>query len=116
MTKNYLDYIPVKNPDMPWRQSDSGIVTVTVTNTGFYNWIAQKFFHRPRQSYIDLDQYGSFVWLLIDGERSVFDISGEVGLRFGKKADPLLDRLVKFFEILKGHGFISWKESAHEHV
>ena len=104
MTKNYLDYIPVKNPDMPWRQSDSGIVTVTVTNTGFYNWIAQKFFHRPRQSYIDLDQYGSFVWLLIDGERSVFDISGEVGLQFGKKADPLLDRLVKFFE------------GAHEHV
>ena len=116
MTKNYLDYIPVKNPDMPWRQSDSGIVTVTVTNTGFYNWIAQKFFHRPRQSYIDLDQYGSFVWLLIDGERSVFDISGEVGLQFGKKADPLLDRLVKFFEILKGHGFSSWKEGAHEHV
>ena len=90
-----MDYVPMKNPEYKWETNEKGRVVIDEPNEGFFNRVAQKFFHRPRQSYIDLDQYGSFVWLLIDGERSVFDISGEVGLQFGKKADPLLDRLEK---------------------
>lgn len=55
---------------------------------GYKYWFLQldrtEIFPQARQSYIDLDQYGSFVWLLIDGERSVFDISGKWGCNLGK--------------------------------
>ena len=45
--KNYLDFIPVCNPDYTWDADKKGIVTVHVVNKGFYNRIAQKLFHRP---------------------------------------------------------------------
>ena len=45
-------------------EDETGIVTLTKEWTGFYNRIAQRFFHRPRVSHIDLDGYGSFIWKL----------------------------------------------------
>ncbi len=63
---NYLDRVPVIN-DMKWNELEDGIVEVVVENTGFYNTIAQKFFHKPRFSFIKLDEYGSCVWKAIDG-------------------------------------------------
>ena len=61
--KNYIDNIPKIN-DMKWEVLEDGIVEITVENTGFYNTIAQKLFKKPRYSFIKLDEYGSFVWLM----------------------------------------------------
>ena len=58
--ENYLDRIPAIN-DKKWEVGEDGLVEVTVENTGFYNTIAQKFFKRPRFSFIKLDEYGSCV-------------------------------------------------------
>ena len=69
--QNYLDFVPVKNPDIEYHTDDSGIVTLLIEWKGFYHRIAQKFFHRPRISEIRLDDYGSFVWLSIDGVKDV---------------------------------------------
>ena len=55
---NYLDQIPrISVPK--WEVLEDGLVEVTVENKGFFNVIAQKCFHRPRTSYIKLDEYGS---------------------------------------------------------
>ena len=48
--KNYLDYIPVKNPEVEYETDENGRVTVFIEWKGFYHRIAQKFFHRPRVS------------------------------------------------------------------
>lgn len=50
--ENYLDRIPKIN-DKKWELDDEGYVEVTVENTGFYNTIAQKFFKKPRFSFIN---------------------------------------------------------------
>ena len=63
-SKNYLDYVPVKNPEVEYETGDDGIVTVYIEWKGFYHRIAQKFFKRPRVSDVKLDGYGSFVWLM----------------------------------------------------
>lgn len=107
--ENFLDFVPMKNPAYEWDMSEKGIVTVHVVNTGFYNKMAQKFFHRPKISHIDLDQYGSYIWGFIDGVNTVHDISREVEKKFGKKAEPLLNRLVAFLGILHDHKFIFYK-------
>ena len=44
--KNYLDFIPVKNPDIEYETDENGIVTVFIEWKGFYHKIAQKIFRR----------------------------------------------------------------------
>ena len=67
-------------------------------NKGFYNWLAQKLFKRPRFSYIDLDEFGSFVWKQMDGKRTIY----------GDRAEPVVERLVKYFQILYRNHFIGY--------
>ncbi len=106
--ENYLEKIPAR-PDFKWTLDEEGIVTFEIENTGFFNTIAQKFFKRPRISYIHLDEYGSFIWQIIDGEKNIIELGEEVKNHFGDKADPLYERLAKFFQILDSYGYIIWK-------
>ena len=106
---NYLDNIPVINGDIVWEKED-GIVTVLQKHKGIYSKIAQKFFHTPKVSMVDLDEFGSFVWCQINGERTIYDIGQIVLAEFGKDAEPLYDRLSKYFYTLKDVDFISFKK------
>ena len=106
--KNYLEGIPLRNPDINWSVDEDGIVTLEIKNKGFVNRIAQKLFKKPRISHIALDEYGSFVWRQMDGKRSVYEISKLVEAHFGKKAEPVVERLVQFFRILYQNKFIGY--------
>lgn len=103
--ENYLDYIPAISPKNTWSVED-GKVTVHMVNRGFYAAIAQKFFHRPRVSHIDLDAHGSFIFQRIDGQRTVGDLALLVKEEFGADAEPLYERLIKYMQILHNNGFI----------
>jgi len=107
--KNYLDRVPIKNDSINWSGDNDGLITLEIENKGVFNRIAQKLFKRPKISYIHLDENGSFVWPLIDGERDVAAIGKLVDEHFGEKAHPLYERLVKFFQILDSYGFITFK-------
>lgn len=102
---NYLDYIPVHNPQNTWEEKN-GIVTINMVHTGFYSKIAQKFFHKPKVSHIELDEYGTFVWKAIDGQNSVYQIAELIKEKYGEKANPLYDRLVKYMQILRNNTFV----------
>lgn len=106
--ENYLDYVPCCNPGYTWDADKRGIVTVHVVNKGFYNFLAQKLFKRPRISHIKLDEYGSFVWQQMDGVKTIYDISELVRVKFGKDAEPIVERLVKYFQILYQNKFIGY--------
>lgn len=108
--KNYLEFIPAVNPNMPWEVKDDGIVVVTVAHKGIFDKVAQKLFHKPPKSYISLDKFGSFIWQQIDGQRNVFAIAELVSEEFGEEANPLYERLIKFFEILKENKYITLQE------
>ena len=107
---NYLERIPVRGEKIGWSTDDNGIVTLEIENKGAFNRIAQKLLKKPKISYIHLDENGSFVWPLIDGERNITDIGKLVDEHFGEKAYPLYERLSKFFHILDSYNFITWKE------
>lgn len=106
--ENFLDFIPIYNPKNTWDEDKKGIVTVHVINNGFYNWIAQRVFNKPKVSHIKLDEYGSFIWRQMDGLKTVFEISKLVKSEFGDQAEPLMDRLVKYFQILYDNKFIGY--------
>lgn len=106
--ENFMDFIPCCNPLYTWDADKKGIVTVHVVNKGFYNWLAQKLFKRPRISHIKLDGYGSFVWKQMDGKRTVYEISQLVKQEFGKEAEPIIERLVQYCQILYQNKFIGY--------
>ena len=55
-SKNYLDFIPEKNPEIEYETGEDGIITVLIEWKGFYHKLAQRFFRRPRVSEIKLDK------------------------------------------------------------
>ena len=107
-SENYLDKVPVRNEKINWTADDSGIVTLEVQNRGIFNFIAQKLLKKPPVTYVHLDVYGSFVWMLTDGKTDVFEIGKKTEEKFGDEAKPLYERLVKFFQILESYRFIGW--------
>lgn len=109
INKNYLEGIPLRHPDISWSKDEEGLVTLEIKNTGLFNRIAQKFFKKPKISYVHLDETGSFVWPLLDGEKDLIKIGECVKEHFGEKAEPLYERLAKYFQILESYHFIQWK-------
>ncbi|MGI6030994.1 MAG: PqqD family protein [Eubacteriales bacterium] len=108
-TKNYLEQIPVR-ADLAWSTDDQGIVTLQQENRGVFHWLAQKLLKRPRISYIHLDEMGSFLWPLMDGQRDVYALAQLVQQQFGEKAEPLYPRIVKYFQILESYDFIKFQK------
>lgn len=104
--ENYLDFIPVVNGQNTWDRGEDGVVTIHMVNRGFYNTLAKKLFHTPRVSHIKLDEYGSFLWMRIDGVKTVGQLALELKEAYGEKAEPLYDRLVKYMQILRNNRFI----------
>ncbi len=109
-TTNYLDKIPVRNEAIKWTADENGIVTLNIENKGLFNFLAQKLLKKPRVSYVHLDENGSFVWPLIDGKTDIHALGEKVYEHFGEDAQPLYERLVKFFQILYSYKFISWNK------
>ncbi len=108
VSKNYLENIPVVNEKLSW-STDGKSVTLEIKNEGLMNKIAQKLFKKPKVSYVHLDEMGSFIWPLINGERTITHIAEFVKEKFGKEAEPLYERLAKYFQILSSYNFIYFK-------
>lgn len=104
-SENYLDKKPLRNEALTWSAED-GQVTLEIENKGVWNTLAQKLLKKPRISYVHLDEMGSFVWPLLDGKTTVLEIGAAVEERFGDKAKPLYERLVRYFQILESYHFI----------
>lgn len=108
--ENYLDRKPKRIENLTWSM-DNNIVTLEIENKGIFNSIAQKLFKKPKTTYIHLDEIGSFVWPLIDGNKTITELGKYVEAEFGEKANPLYERLAKYFHILDSYNFISWNKT-----
>ena len=105
---NYLDLIPVRAEELQWFTDRRDRIVLKVENTGLFNKIAQKVFNKPQFTKVHLDQQGTFIWPLIDGERTVADIAALVKDEFGEAAEPLYPRIVKYFQIVESYHFIKF--------
>ena len=98
-------------PDkIKWSTDEEGIVTLDIENTGVFNRVAQKLFKKPKVSHVHLDKMGSFIWPLLDGKKDIVAIGVLVKEHFGDEAEPLYERLAKYFQVLDSYSFVEWKE------
>ena len=107
ISQNYYESVPHRQENRPWRLKEDGMVEIDMENKGFYHFIAQKFFRKPRVSHISLDRYGSVVWQSIDGGNNVMDIIHIMEKEFPGETDRMLDRVVTYLATLQRSGFIS---------
>lgn len=107
--ENFLEKIPSHKENLGYSIDDKGNVTLEMENTGIVNKIAQKILRKPKISYIHLEEFGSFIWPLIDGKKSILEIGEDVEEHFGEKAHPLYERLATYFQILESYGFVDLK-------
>ncbi len=108
INENYLERIPIPNPLIYWSKDDNERVTLEVENTGFFNRLCQRLFKKPPITYIHLDDMGSFIWPLLDGKKDIIALGKDVKNHFGENAEPLYERLSRFFQILESYKFISF--------
>ena len=107
--ENYLDFVPRPNRLFETSVNEAGHVEILTEHRGFYNKIAQKVFKKPRFSHIELDEFGTFIWNQMDGKKSIYEIGAEVKNQFGKKAEPLYERLSKFMKVLHDQHYIVYE-------
>lgn len=65
----------------------------------------QKFFRKlrfriPEYRRTTMDEFGSFVFLQIDGKKTVKDIGEALEVKFGEKVHPLYERLLLFLNTM----------------
>ena len=85
---------------------EQGIVTLHIERRGFFSELAHKFFGRPRTSYVTLEQFGSFLWKQMNGERSIYELAKRLKETFGDEAEPLYERLVPYMQMLYRMGYV----------
>jgi hypothetical protein len=83
--------------ELEYEIGSDGIVTILEKQ----DHMVQKFFRKlklsiPEYKKTSLDEYGSCVFLLIDGSRTVRDIGENLEAKYGDKAHPLYERLLLF--------------------
>lgn len=104
--ENYLEKIPVRKREINWSNDENGAVVLEKENKGAANKLAQVLLKKPKISYIHLDETGSFVWNVIDGKKNIIAMGKAVEAKFGKKAQPLYERLAQYIKMLENYGFI----------
>lgn len=103
---NYLDRVPVITEGLRWNTEADGSVILVKEHRGLLNTIAHKIFRMPKETQVHLDEWGNFIWPLIDGHNTVYDIAERVKENFGEKAEPLYERLCKYFQMLEAEKFV----------
>ena len=92
-----LDSVFRISDNLEYTISNDGVVTISEKQD---HWI-QNLFRKlkikiPNYKNIELDEYGSYVFLQIDGIRSVKEIGQCLEIQFGEKVSPLYERLLMF--------------------
>ena len=105
--ENDLEKVPKHSGNISWSKADDGLVTLEMQNKGIANFLAQKLLKKPRVRYIHLEEFGSFIWTSIDGNRDIVAIGELVKEHFGEKAEPLYERLATYVKTLESNKFIT---------
>lgn len=105
---NFALYVPaIKHAQ--W-ENNSGKVKLHLTIKDPVRRLAGWLAKRSPATTLDLDELGSQAWLLIDGERSIYEISKAINQDGGKDSpEETLRRLVTFLRYLAKKGWITFR-------
>jgi hypothetical protein len=109
---NYLDLTPVRIFEHELREENK----VNILLPRFRNEIARRMLKPPKKSNyipIKLDEVGSAIWLMIDGQIRVIEICEKMKALFPDKMQPPEEtekRVTQFLSLLYQQRYISFRE------
>ena len=106
-----LACIPRKNDDINWQELDNGdiLFTYAIPLSRFFTALHQKFSKNKAEiptKKLQLDQMGSFVWYLIDGNNTVKDIIRTFAKNYKVTSQEAETAVAAFLKTLGQRGFI----------
>eukprot|EP01107_Rhizomastix_libera_P004345 TRINITY_DN17388_c0_g1_i1.p2 TRINITY_DN17388_c0_g1~~TRINITY_DN17388_c0_g1_i1.p2 ORF type:complete len:121 (-),score=1.42 TRINITY_DN17388_c0_g1_i1:1458-1820(-) len=109
---NLLELTPIRNYEHTVKEDGLIDVLVPKFKREFFN----RFIPKSKSPFIkaNLDELGSAVWELMNGETKILDIVKILDERFGEKIAPVNDRVGMFINNLHRNGFIRFKELIKE--
>jgi hypothetical protein len=109
--KNFLLYVPKRRiKRITWEKRDDGNITLLIKRNSPMEKALAFMFNSPKVVSLDLDDLGSRVWSLCDGERNIVEIGKTIKNEFGEQAEPVYERLVEFIRILQKNSLIDLTE------
>lgn len=103
-----LNKMPQIVDNLSWN-IENGLVNIKLENKGLINYILQKTVKKPKTSIIHLDEIGSFIWQLINKNKTIEEIAKELYMKYENRVAPLYERLLKYIKMLCDYKFIILK-------
>jgi hypothetical protein len=105
---DFMNVYPVRNCN---HELNSGLVTILFIKKKL-NIIERIFFKKisSKPYKIDLDEIGSFVWNLCDGNKTVKEITEISKRNFGERIEPAEERVEKFIRQMNKNKLVSLYE------
>lgn len=95
--EDVLNLVFKKSENVEYEVSEDGVVTILEKqNHKIQNFFRKLKFKIPMYKKMELDKYGSYIFLQIDGKKSVKDIGENLELKYGEEIHPIYERLLLF--------------------
>ncbi|WP_278683740.1 PqqD family protein [Paraclostridium bifermentans] len=92
-----LNLVFKKSENIEYEVSSDGIVTILEKQDHkVQNFFRKLKFKIPMYKKMELDEYGSFIFLQIDGKKNVEELGIKLEEKYGEKSHPLYERLLLF--------------------
>lgn len=99
--QDFLKQVFTHSEKYPFSCDEYGIVTVLEPQDHLIQRVFRKIGAKiPQNRKIELDEYGSFVYLQIDGEKSVEQIGEALKERYEEAGEQLYERLCTYLDAL----------------
>lgn len=95
-----LSQVPILNPDVEFVIREDIVYIIKRNNTKLHNFLRKFKKSIPHTTEIEFDQISSRAFMLIDGERNIYEIGQIIHTEFGEDAEPLYERLVVYYDSL----------------
>ncbi len=92
-----LNLVFKKSENIEYEVSSEGIVTILEKQDHkVQNFFRKLKFKIPMYKKMELDEYGSFIFLQIDGKKNVKELGIKLEEKYGEESHPLYERLLLF--------------------
>lgn len=104
---NFMLYIPNKKHEK-WEVKNNKVYLIFEHNKCIEKLI-RWLFKRSKISDIELDEIGTKVWFLINGNNTIYTIGQKLLEEYGNECEPVYDRLIMYLGYLNRKGWIKYK-------
>ncbi len=105
----YLRQIPCLSEEVNYVVEEDLVNLVFKNEKKIQNVFRKLGFKIPRETKIELDPYASFVFLNIDGNKSIYEIGQGAKVEFPDDQEMLYERLLTFTTFLNEKNWIKYK-------